>query len=495
MKSKIFFALTLLAGTSGCNKLLDVEPSTFTSGSNYYQTEQQIKTAVSGAYSTLQDLNGSRGQLYIFTEVRSDNSTFQYNPNQRCCITREQSDEFLNTSSDRFTENLWSVLYNGIQQTNVILGRIDDVTFIDDEKKNQYIAEAKFLRSFLYFNLVRLFGEVPLIVEEVEGPSDAFTSSRAAVDEVYAQVIQDATDAAASLPVSYTGADIGRATKGAALTLLGDLYLTRKDYANAITTLEQVTQLGYSLVPEYSNVFDPNNKNNTESVFEVQYNAGVEGESSSFFFDFAPFTSGMALTGFQGQPAALNIPTMSIVDAYEPGDKRKDASIGFYTDPLNTSIFETYPGDSIPYIKKYYHPPYEINGRSNDNWPVYRYSHVLLMLAEALNEEGRTGDAYAYINPVRQRAGLNILSGLSADDFRKAAYQEERVELAFEDKRWYDLLRTGRAIEVMTAHGVEERARFPRVGPESFNMQEYMMLLPIPASEVRLNGYPQNPNY
>lgn len=496
MKSNIFFPffLFLFLTLTGCNKLLDVKPETFTSGSNYYKSEQQVRTAVNGAYSILQNLNTS-GNYWIFAEVRADNSTYQYNPNNRCCITREQVDEFLNTSTDRYTETVWTTLFNGIQQCNVILSRIEGVTFTDDVKKNQYVGEAKFLRGLLYFNLVRLFGGVPLRVEEVRGPGDAFTEERASVEAVYAQIIQDATDAAASLPVIYDAGNVGRATKGSALTLLGDVYLTQKDYANAVTTLQQVTNLGYQLVPEYADVFSTSNKNSSESVFEVQYNAGIQGENSNFFFNFGPFTASLDLTGWQGQLGGLNIPTPSIIDAFEPGDKRKNVSIGYYANPDNNNAFESFPGGTIPFVKKFFHPPFPNNGWTNDNWPVYRYAHVLLMLAEALNEDNKTGDAYAPLNKVRQRAGLSPLSGLSKDGFREAVYQEERVELAFENHRWFDLLRTGRAIEVMRAHGEEEKARLARVGAESYNVQEYMLLFPVPASEIRLNGYKQNPSY
>lgn len=495
MKAKMnIIFITSFCTLVSCNKLLDVKPETFTSGSNYYKTENQVRTAVNGAYSVLQNLNTS-GNYWIFTEVRSDNTTYQYNPNNRCCITREQVDEFLNTSTDRYTETVWTTLFNGIQQSNVILSRIEGVTFTDDAKKNQYIGEAKFLRSLLYFNLVRLFGAVPLRVEEVKGPGDAFTEERASVEAVYAQIIQDATDAADKLPVNYTGEAVGRATKGAALTLLGDVYLTRKDYPNAIKFLQEVNGLGYQLVPEYADVFSPANKNNSESVFEVQYDAGIQGENSNFFFNFGPFTAGLDLTGFQGQLGGLNIPTPDIINAYEPGDKRKDASIGYYANPDNNNAFESFPGGNIPFIKKFYHPPFPNNGWTNENWPVYRYAHVLLMLAEALNEDDKTGDAYTPLNRVRQRAGLDPLSGLSKEGFREAVYKEERVELAFENQRWFDLLRTGRAIDVMRAHGEEEKSRLARVGTESYNVQEYMLVFPIPDSEVRLNGYAQNPNY
>ncbi len=186
----------------------------------------------------------------------------------------------------------------------------------------------------------------------------------------------DATDAAANLPVSYPASDVGRATRGAALTLLGDVYLTRKDYANATNTLQQVTQLGYELVPEYADIFDPNNKNNSESIFEVQYNSAVDGENSNFIFNFGPFSGGFDLTGFQGQLGGLNIPTPSIINAYEPGDKRKAASINYYVNPDNSTSFESFSGDSIPFINKYYHPPFEINGRTDENWPIPTYTAV-----------------------------------------------------------------------------------------------------------------------
>jgi len=299
MKTKIYIASLMFMGLSACNELLDVEPETFVSGSDYYKTEGQIKTAVNGAYAVLQTLNTS-GNFWIFTEVRADNTTYQYNPNNRCCITREQIDEFLNLDTDRFTENVWSVLYNGVQQTNVILNRIEGASISDDTKKNQFIGEAKFLRGLFYFNLVRLFGEVPLRVDETKGPTDAFSNKKASVEQVYEQIIKDVKDAVASLPVKYASSEVGRVTKGAALTLLGEVYLTQKDYPKTINTLKEVTNLGYVLVSDYDRIYKPNNKNNSESIFEVQFNASVVGENSNFFFNFGPFPGSVALTGFQG---------------------------------------------------------------------------------------------------------------------------------------------------------------------------------------------------
>src|SRR5690606_11704106 len=133
--------------------------------------------------------------------------------------------------------------------------------------------------GLLYFHLVRLFGDIPLRISEVKGPSDAFTETKASRSQVYDQIILDVQDAVTKLPGQYSSSDVGRATKGAALTLLGDVYLTLKDFPKAIETLKQVTQLGYQLVPNYADIFDPNNKNNSESIFEIQFNSGVEGEA------------------------------------------------------------------------------------------------------------------------------------------------------------------------------------------------------------------------
>ena len=163
-----------------------------------------------------------------------------------------------------------------------------------------------------------------------------------------------------------------------------------------------------------------------------------------------------------------------------------------YSNATNSAYQESVAfGGKIPFIKKFYHPPYARDGRSDENWPVYRYSQVLLMLAEAINETG-TGDPLPYINKVRVRAGLAPLGALGQAAFRDAVAQEERVELAFEDQRWYQLLRTGKVQSVMTAHGIAEKQRLNNLNAASYNIQPYKLLFPIPEREVRLNGFEQN---
>lgn len=491
MKTKIYLFICLLAlSSNGCNYMLDVKPNSFSSGENYYQTEMQVLRAVNGAYGVLQNLYTS--DFWALTEMVADNTNYQYDASDRGAQQREEIDEFLITSSNNYVNTVWAQIYRNIHQCNVITTRIDAVQFSDEALKKRYAGEAKFLRALYYFHLVRLFGGVPLIVKEPAGPENAFARSRASVDEVYAQIIADAKDAAESLPPSYTGADIGRATKGAALTLLGEVYLTRKEYPAAVAALQQVTTLGYSLLPDYGDNFNPARKNNAESVFSVQYNSGLETESSNYIFVFGPRNGKKDLTGFNGNLGGCNIPTPGIYNAYEANDKRRDESVYLYDSPTNTPFEEAKAfGGKLPLIKKFYHPPYALDGRANENWPVYRYSHVLLMLAEAVNETG-SGDPYQYINPVRVRAGLLPLAGLSQAAFRDAVFREQRVELAFEDHRWYQLLRTGKAIEVMTQHGNQEKQRLTRLSAASYNIAAYKLLFPIPDREKRLNGLEQN---
>jgi hypothetical protein len=487
--SIIFAGLTL----SSCNHMLDVKPNSFSSGNNYYNTEAQILRAVNGCYGVLKNLYTS--DYWAMSEMRADNTNYQYDESDRGAQQREEIDEFLITTTNNYVNAVWSQLYRNIQQSNVIVSRIDGVKFSNDATKKQYLGEAKFLRALYYFHLVRLFGGVPLIVKEVTGPEEAITPKKATPEEVYAQIIADASEAAANLPATYAASETGRATKGAALTLLGDVYMTMKDFPKAVSTLQQVVGLNYALVGNYADNFDPAKKNNSESVFAVQFDAGLEGQFSNYIFVFGPRNGKKDLTGFNGNLGGCNIPTPSIVNAYEANDKRKDASIAMYDSPTNAAFQESVAfGGKMPFIKKFYHPPYALDGRANENWPVYRYSQVLLMLAEAINETGN-GDPLQYINPVRQRAGLPPLGALSQAAFRDTVFHEQRVELAFEDQRWYQLLRTGKAVSVMTAHGIEEKKRLSRLSAASYNIQPYMLLYPIPEREVRLNKFGQNPGW
>jgi len=493
----ILLSLPLLVVFAGCDSVLDVKPSTFSGSTTYYQNQDQFVKAINGVYASIQGDYASGGHLVTWGEMRSDNTTFQYNEADRGGIHIEAFDEFMVTIDNGVVNNLWASAYDDIKETNVILDRITDVSFRDEALKERIIGEAKFLRALSYFNLVRMFGGVPLMLHEVSEPSETFAEKRNSVDEVYQQIVNDLQDAIARLPESYSGLDIGRATEGAARMLLADVHITRKNWQDALTQLREVEAMGYSLLPNYADIFDPDNKNNAESIFEIQFDGAIDGEASNFIYRYAPFNSGTDIIPFGDlsfSSSGENIPTADLIRAYEPGDLRKDASIAWYVKEGNAQYTDVALGDSIPFVKKFWHP-FDQPGRAHENFPVYRYAETLLMLAETLNELGQTGDAHQYINQVRVRADLDPLQGLSQDQMRDAIARERRVELAFENKRWPDLIRTGKAVEVMNAHGMEMRSRSPRLGA-AYNVTENKLLLPIPEREMRLNPhFEQNPGW
>jgi hypothetical protein len=497
---KISFFLCFLAVTSCKKDFLDLSDPTTKTADKFYQTEDQIVQAVSGAYSSLQDHVNSQ---YIFAEMSSDNTTIQLDPSDRGQTDRAEAFEFWNvTATNANIADMYNQSYNALYNINFALSKIDGVAAISPQKKVQYKGELEFMRAYYYFNLVRYFGPVVLVTQPLATSSDAFKTARSPEADVYAQIIKDLTDAAANLPAKseYNAADVGRASKGSALGLLGKVYLTTKDYAKAQSTLMQILPLGYSLVPNYASVFDTNNKNNSESLFEVQYQGGNNlGEWSSFLYAFAPRNSAGAVTGFPtSRPQGWNIPTRNIISEFEANDKRKAVALKEgYTNSDGVFV-------AIPFVNKYNHP-HTIEGRTDDNWPVLRYADVLLMLAEAINEQGGPGNAYQYINQVRTRAGLAALSGLGQESFRAAIRHERRVELAFENDRWFDLKRAftnAQMTALLNAHGQAEKAS-PTVdrGGVPFTVTDYKFdgyeaLYPIPDRQLFLDkNLTQNPGY
>src|SRR5699024_8989890 len=265
-----FFALLIILYLVSCHKILDVEPYTFSSDVNYYENESQILRAVNGAYGSLQELYTGEG-FWAMTEMVSDNTNYQFDESDRGAQQREEIDEFLITSTNNYVESVWNLLYRNIQQTNVVIERMEPVEFVDQKIKDRYSGEVRFLRAFQYFHLVRLFGSVPLITEEIKDPESSFKGDKASIDELYEFILSDLDYAVDHLPEKYTGNDIGRVTKGAVLTLLGEVYLTLREYDKAKENFEKVTELNYALLSDYAQNFDPAYKNNIESIFSIQF--------------------------------------------------------------------------------------------------------------------------------------------------------------------------------------------------------------------------------
>jgi hypothetical protein len=295
---------------------------------------------------------------------------------------------------------------------------------------------------------------------------------------VYTLIVGDLLDAVSLLPETYSGSDVGRVAKGAAQTLLGQVYLTQKKYSDAVTQFSAVISDGnYSLLPNYEDNFAAGLQGNSEAIWQVLFMSGTDDKGSNYPNWCAPSGSDGILTG-AGGAYGFNQPTLDLYNSYEAGDLRRDVSIGLgYTDRDDVYI-------PARYIKLYVDQS-DGDGYcdSDSDWNIFRYAHVYLMCAEALNEvnSGPTAAAYEYINSVRQRAGLTDLSGLSQSAFRDAVYQEERLEVAFEGHRWFDLLRTDRAISVMNSKLGDDPAT--TVGPsEAINANQ--LLYPIPANVI-----------
>lgn len=495
----IIVSLIICFSQLSCKKefLNKTDPTKVGTG-NFYKTKLEIEQAVNGIYGQLQPVINDQ---WIFNELPSDNTTIDYNPDDRGQANAREAFEFWTVNSGTGNiEGMYNQYYNGIYNINNTLFKLPG-SDVDEEFKKQIEGQLKFIRAYYYFNLVQYFGNVILITEPLEEPNQAWEYLREPQEKVYNQIESDLSEAATLLPVKYNAANTGRATKGAALALLGKVYLTKKQYSDAVNTLTQVLSLGYALLPSYADVFDPQKKNGQESIFEIQYQGGNDqGEWSSFIYTFAPRLSAGAVTGFaQSRPGGWNIPTKDIIASYESGDLRKDISLkeGYINDKGEWI--------SVPFVNKYNHP-HSIYGRTDDNWPILRYSDVLLMLAEAINEQtGPTSDSYSYLNQVRERAGLNPVNGLTKEAFRTTVLHERRIELAFENHRWFDLKRTQTPEELaqfLNAYGLKEKANptVTRSGiPYSnfdfvFNPSE--VLYPIPNNQILINDkLTQNEGY
>ncbi len=469
------YILTLCAGmgfaTSCQDKFLDLKPISEVSSTTFYKTASDLANALSGAYSALQ-LNGQYTELFIVAELPSDD-TF---PSLSGSVTdQDEFDKFYLRTTNPFLAARWNDGYRGIYRTNAVIDRSRTIE-MNGDLKARYVAEAQFLRALMYFNLVRVFGEVPLVEKEIQAAEEGYQYSRSPVADVYARIISDLTEAEGVLPVTYPAGEAGRATQGAAKALLGKVYLTLGRPADAAGKLREVMDLGvYDLLPSYADVFAPGNKNHKESVFAVQYKKGNLGEGNRLPNAFAPENSGNAVIQFGGD--GQNRPHNDLLAAYEPGDPRKDFS--------TATSYKNARGETVQYnfVKKYHDVP-AVKYDNDNNYPVIRYADVLLMYAEALNQVAYVadGEAFTALNRVRQRVGLPARTAAELGDqdaFRDAVLQERRVELAFEGHRWFDLVRTGRALPVLQAKATLFGIRGALTADN--------LLFPIPQSQIDIN--------
>jgi tetratricopeptide (TPR) repeat protein len=480
MKKIISFILLLPALAISCKKeFIELNPISTVSLDYLYKTDKDFQDAVTGTYSALQI---QYQNFWIFGDLRGDDSKHEIPSN----VALFSTDNFSLASNASLLTDTWRNYYRVINRANTVLEKLTAADVSVVKNKAQYTAEAKFLRAVAYFDLVRIFGDVPMVTTVID-VDQAYTSGREKVDKIYDEIItKDLSEAENVLPVKYTGVDVGRATRGAAKSLLGKVYLTRKDFAKAESKLQEVTTLGYSLLGNYNDLFDySKNEHHSEYIFDIEYEEGI-GLGSNFTNTFIPNSVQMAafykVTGGRGESNSVGD---TLFNLFASNDLRKDISIGIkggYKD-ANGNFVAVLPTTSQTYTKKYLTPVATAND-SRANWKVIRYADVLLMYAEALNENGKTALAIGYLNQVHKRAGLaEYPTNLTKEETREKIYLERRLELAFEGHRWFDLVRTGRAFSVMQPYG----------------MKAHMTVFPLPLSQVLLINneavLPQNEGY
>jgi len=473
IKPSIIILFTLMILNSSCKKsFVNLTPEGIVPVNTYYATEIDIRSALSGVYNSLRPIYNNQ---WAFSELPSDNT--ETTGESEAGWGEEDKLNWNSTSAN--LQLVWSRHYSTISYCNILLGRITPVQMAETNRAN-YIAQCKFVRALMYFNLVRMFGAVPLVLTEITSEEQAYTYNRAPVTEVYTQIEKDLNEAAAVLPLSYPAADLGRVTSTAAKALLGKVYIFENKMALAEAKLAEIVPLAPSPLLSYDKVFGLGNDNNSDIIFSIQYLAGGFGEGNGFASGFVPQVSGTSIIGVSG--ASFNMGTLDLNNAFEAGDLRKNISIGVFQSGSITYY----------YARKFVYQSVAAGAEGDNDWPVLRYGDVLLLYAEALNENGNTTNALLQLNKVRTRAGLAERTGLSQTDARTAIRNDRRVELGFEGERWFDLIRWNTYVPVMQAY----KNKYVPISGSFANILPTLNLYPIPSREITLNpNLTQNPGY
>lgn len=495
MLKRLYIMLVYGLGFMSCNdEFLDRPPLGQETEASFLVNEDDARLATNAVYNTLRIWFYSTGGFPIL-DIMSDDALKGSNPGDGIAI--RAYDDFSFTSDEGSLLRWYSTLYQGIRRANLVIEQVPDID-MDPELRNRLVAEARFLRAMFYFNLVTAYGDVPKITTS----NPPLTIPRTDKAEIYNDIIiPDLEFAAESLPEKsdYSADDLGRATRGAAKALLAKQNLFREDFQNAEKYAMEVIQSGeYSLDPDFGNALSVAGEHGPGSVFEISA-LPVE----SFELGGNQYANTQGVRGTPNRGWGFNRPSVNLINFYEESDPRRDATIIFLGETLDgvpiigdSSTPDTTYTDGtrseIREIEAYNQKIYTPGTSSQESWGhnvrVIRYADVLLMAAEALNENGKQQQAIEYLNRVRERArGANpeVLPDITTtnqQELREAIYDERRAELALEGHRFFDLLRTGRAAEVLGPFGFEEGKH---------------ELLPIPQSEIDLSQgvLTQNPGW
>ena len=447
--------------TSCGDSFFDLEPASSVTIDKVYKTASDYNVAVIGCYAKLQS------QVNFYTECceyRSDNLSL--GAPTAGTQDRYDIDHFTEKPSNGILSSYWANFNNNVYRCNLLLDQIDGANFAENLKK-QYKGEAMFIRALNYFNMYRIWGGVPA-TKHVVSAAEALKVARYSDEQMFDLIAGDLKEVVDNnyLPETYSSADMGRATSGAAKALLGKVYLTFHKWTEAKDILSQLIGK-YQLVSPIAQVFDVDNKNNNEIIFAVHFNKEIEGEGHSYWYNLTNASDDTNQTS-------------SLLNTFPTGDARKDL-ITYVQVEKNVRLMNKFYDTKSPTFKTV----------GNDQI-LLRYADVLLMYAEALNEiqyDASEGSlALKYLNAVRQRAGISNLTVKqlpTQEKFRKGILVERQREFPYEGQRWFDLVRMGFAKSVMAENGVE--------------IKDYQLLFPIPQQEIEKVGDKsilwQNPGY
>ncbi len=488
--NKIFGMLLLLATgiTGACSEdFLDRAPRAELTSENFFQTGQQAVEAVNGIYSHLRSFNVHVFSYIGVTDIASDDADKGSVPGDAAFL--EDINNFTFDAGNSAVIGIWQGYYQGVFRANQVIVNVPGIE-MDEDLKQRVLAEARFLRAYFYFFLVRTYGDLPLIDRLLQ--PDEYFQERVPAAQIYDFIIADLQFAVENLPEksAYPASDLGRATKGAARGFLSKVYLFRNDFQNAYTQAKEIINSNeYALYPDYENIFREEGEHSSESLFEV---SAVDLEQGGGGHQFNE------VQGIRGNPNngwGFNRPSDDLFSAYETGDPRRAATIISNGDTLPTGqIVRADPnmGANPRFNKKAWLPEVPPGGFGNSgaNIRLLRYADILLIAAEAANELGNATDALRYLNQVRERARQGnpaILPDVTVTEqaaLRDAILRERRVELAMEQQRYFDLVRTGRA-----------QATFAELGINWIPGKHEVY--PIPQAEIDISGgrITQNPNY
>lgn len=453
ISKKLLLAIPVLLLMVSCGEDFTIlAPQSQRNVENFYQTDSDFVTGINGAYSGLAD-NKAYGRNYMLLhEMRSDN-TENDGGATGLAESFQRIDRFNELTTATEMEETWAGGYEVIARTNTILNRIDDASFDNPALSDRIRGEALFIRSLVYYNLAVTFGNIAEQFEEVTTPNVEL--NQVSADVIYDRIASDLSEAVNLLPESYSGENVGRATSGAAATLLGLVHLTNGNDGQAETALRSVVQSNqYELIPAYQDIWGVENKNNEESIFEIQFKSGGQGTGSPFTEYYSPNLSISGGVGGGNAPQAI---PEELLDEYDASDDR-----------LNS--FGVVDDDGAPYLNKYDGTQFAAFDGDN-NFVVFRYADVLLMLAEAIGESQESIDL---IDEVRTRSGLTTSIADLPGSFSEKLLAERQREFVGENKRWPDLVRFGVAPQVM--------ADF--LADEGISTDDVRLLYPIPQREI-----------